>query len=168
MRLHALSGTERAINVRFGQLMRLRGYLLWLARFPNQEITGSRIKRFELAGGGLGLVGFKLLLQHRDHRIVPGVMEILLHRLHVDTLARPSSICVRNGMQRLVDVADEVNEKREVAGGAPFVVIPIPKTPCILIDFCCDAIAVWAPRRQILLPILQADGVMSATKPESR
>jgi hypothetical protein len=49
-------------------------------------------------------------------------------------------------MQRLVDVADEVNEKRKVAGGAPFVVIPISKTTCILIDFCWDAIPLWAPR----------------------
>ena len=73
------------------------------------------------------MVGFKLLLHYRDYRIVPGIMEILLHRLHVDTLARPSSIRARNGMQRLVDVTDEVNEKREVAGGPSFVVIPIPK-----------------------------------------
>ena len=73
-------------------------------------------------------------------------MEILLHRLHVDTLARATAIGICCGMQRLVDVADEVNEKRKVAGGAPFVVIPISKTTCILIDFCWDAIPLWAPR----------------------
>ena len=148
---------ERAINVRFGQLMRLPRDSLRLARFPRREITASRVERFEFAGSGLGLVGFKLLLQHRDHRIVPGVMEILLHRLHVDTLARPAAIHVRNGMERLVDVTYEVNEKREVAGRAPFVVIAISKTACILIDSCCDAIVMWTPRQQIALAILQAD-----------
>jgi len=49
-------------------------------------------------------------------------------------------------MQRLVDVADEVNEKREVARGTLLIVIPIPNTMGILIDFCPDAIPLWTMR----------------------
>ena len=109
----------------------------------------SRVERFELASGGLGLGRSKLLLQHRDNCIVPGVMEILLCRRHVDALARAAAIRVSRRMQRLMDVAHEMDEKREVPGGAPFIVAPITKTTGILIDFRRDTISVWAPRRYI-------------------
>jgi hypothetical protein len=48
-------------------------------------------------------------------------------------------------MQRLVDVADETNEKGELTGGTPLVVIPITKALRVLIDFGRDAVPLWAP-----------------------
>ena len=56
-----------------------------------------------------------------------------------------------------MDVAHEMNEKREVAGGAPFVIVAIAKATGILVDFRRDAVSLWAPRRQILLRVLAAD-----------
>ena len=84
-------------------------------------------------------------------------MEILLCRRNVHLLARAAAIGVRRRMQRLMYVADEMNEKCEVAGGAPFVIVAIAKPAGVLIDFCRDAISIWAPRRHIALAILQAD-----------
>jgi hypothetical protein len=68
--------------------------------------------------GGLGLVRSKLLFQDRDNRIIPSVMEILLCRRDVDSLARPRSVSVRDRMYRLMDVTDEMGsimDKRKVA-----------------------------------------------------
>ena len=39
-----------------------------------------------------------------------------------------------------MDVADEVDEKSNVAGSAPLVIIPIAKTLSVLVDFRSDAI----------------------------
>ena len=62
--------------------------------------------------GSLGVSRPKLLLQHRHDRIVPGVMKILLRRRDVDALACPAAVSVRRRMERLMDVADDMNEKR--------------------------------------------------------
>jgi hypothetical protein len=50
-------------------------------------------------------------------------------------------------MLGLMDVADEVDQKREVAAGSPFVIVAIAKTTGVLIDFRGDAISLGAPRR---------------------
>src|SRR5438132_4216257 len=63
-------------------------------------------------------------------------MEILLYRRDVDLLAGPAAIGVRRGMQRLMNVADEMDQKREVAGRTPFVIIPVAKATRVFIDFC--------------------------------
>jgi hypothetical protein len=54
-------------------------------------------------------------------------MQILFYRRDVDPLAPSAPIAVRGRMQRLVDVVDEMNQKREVPGGAHFVVTAIVK-----------------------------------------
>ena len=109
---------------------------------------------FELASGGLRLGRSKLLLQHRDNRIIPGVMEILLCPRDVGALARPASLGVGRCMQRLMDVAYKMNQKSEVAGGAPFIVVAIAKAADVLVDFRRHAVPVWAPRRQICFAVL--------------
>jgi hypothetical protein len=60
-------------------------------------------------------------------------------------------------MQGLMEVADEMDQKCEVADGAPFVVIFVAKTAGVRVDFRRDAIPLRAPRRHIALGILQAD-----------
>ena len=80
----------------------------------------SWVDRFELVSSSLRLVGSKLLLQDGDNPIIPGVMKILLRRHGVYLLACAAAVSVRRRMQRLMDVADEMNEKRGVAGRAPF------------------------------------------------
>jgi hypothetical protein len=90
---------------------------------------------------GFGVVGSKLLLQHCYNRIVPGVMKILLCRHNVNLLARSPAIGIRGGMQRLVNVTNEMDEKRKVAGAAPFIIIAIAKATGVLVDFGRDAIS---------------------------
>jgi len=81
-------------------------------------------------------------------------MEIILRRRDVDLLTRAAAIGIRRGMQRLMDVADEMDEEREVAGGAPFVVITVTKALRVLVDFGHDAIPVRAARRNIRFLVL--------------
>ena len=88
-------------------------------------------------------------------------MEIILCRRDVHLLARPAAIGVRRRMHRLMVVAHEMDQKREVAGGAPFIIVAIAKTTSVLIDFRSDTISVWAPRRQILLAPLVLDKTWS-------
>src|ERR1700730_1937104 len=120
-------------------------------------MAGSRIESFELASDGLRLGRSKLLLQHRDNCIIPGVVKIPLRRRNVDLLARPAAIGVSGGMERLMYIAYEIDQKREVDLRSPFVVIAVAKTTSILVDFRRDAISAWAPRRQIRFAVLQAD-----------
>jgi hypothetical protein len=129
-----LGNAERVINIGFRQLMRVPRHLLCLARLPSRVVAGSRVERFELASGGRGLVGFELLLQHGDDRIIPGVMQILFYRRDVDPLARSAPDRRSLSYAELMDV--EMNEKGKVAGGTPFVVIPIAKAlRGVLVDF---------------------------------
>jgi hypothetical protein len=52
-------------------------------------------------------------------------MEILFRWCDVDPLAGAATVRVRHGMQRLMDVADEMDEKSEIAGDALFVPLRI-------------------------------------------
>ena len=61
---------------------------------------------------------------------------------------------VRSRMQRLMDISHEVNEKREIASGAPFVVIAVVKPLRILIDLRRNTISIRAPRWQVDLLIM--------------
>src|SRR5438876_846452 len=99
--------------------------------------------------GGLRSRCSKLLFQHDDNRVVPGVVEILFRWCDVDPLARSAPVSVRHGMQRLMDVGDEMDEKGEVAGRSPFIVIPLANPTCILVDLRRDAIPLGTPPQQI-------------------
>jgi hypothetical protein len=76
-------------------------------------------------------------------------VEIVLCLRHADLLAGPGSVSVRDRTHRLMDVADEVDEKGEVTGGTgtPFVVIRVTRTLGVVIDFRRDAIPLEAPPR---------------------
>jgi hypothetical protein len=58
--------------------------------------------------------------------------------------------------QGLMDVADEMDEKGQVAGGS-ICRNPFTEPLRILVDFRGDAIPWWAPRSHILLSVLMAD-----------
>jgi hypothetical protein len=51
-------------------------------------------------------------------------MEVLLGGNDVNRLACAAAVRIGGRMQRLMNVADKMNEKREITGGAPFIVIP--------------------------------------------
>jgi hypothetical protein len=98
----------------------------------------------------------KLPLQHHDNRVVPGIVEILFRWRDIHLLARAATIGVGRGMERLMDIADEMDEKRKVTSSTPFIVIAILKATGVLVDFSGNAVAVWAAGLQVLLTILKA------------
>ena len=67
-------------------------------------------------------------------------MEILLGWHHIDPLTYSATIRVGSGMQRLVNIADEMDQEGEVAGCTPFVIIALAKATGKLVDFGGDAI----------------------------
>jgi hypothetical protein len=77
---------------------------------------------------------FELLLQHRDNGIIPGEVQIIFRRRDVHLLACQAAIGVRRRVQRLMNVAYEMDQKGEVAGRASFVVIFIAKPLDVLVD----------------------------------
>jgi hypothetical protein len=74
----------------------------------------------------------------------------------VHLLARAAAVGIRRRVQRLMDVAHEMDEKCQSARGAPFIVTAILKAKGVLVDFRGNAVAVWAAGLQILLTILKA------------
>jgi hypothetical protein len=85
------------------------------------------------------------------------VSQIIFCRRDVHLLACLATIRVRRSMQRLMDVAYQMEQKREVASGAPLIVVTIASATSVLINFPRDTIPLWAPGGQIFLTILQAD-----------
>src|SRR5262249_156237 len=132
---------------RLRQLMRFPSYQLRFARLPRLFVGSRRIECFELASGGLGVMRSKLLLQYCDNSVVPGIMEILLLRHYTYHLANTTPVRIRCCMQRLMNVADEMDQECEVAGGAPFVIVAITKPSSVLVNFRSHTIPVRAPRR---------------------
>jgi hypothetical protein len=102
-------------------------------------------------------VSSKLLLKQDDNCVVPGIVKILLGRRDVNLLAGAATVGVGRCMERLMYIGYEMDQKREVAGGAPFIVVAIAKSTSILVDFGRDAISARALRWQIVLVILKAD-----------
>src|SRR5690242_12339163 len=127
--------------------MRLPRDSFGIVRFPHGALVVSRVKRFKFSARRLRIVAPKLVFQHCYDTVVPHVMEILLRGGDVYRLAGPAAISVGRRMQGLMDVADEMNQKREFTGRAPFIISPIAKATRVLVDFCRHAIPMWAPRR---------------------
>jgi hypothetical protein len=82
-------------------------------------IVASLIKRFEFPGSSFGVRGSKFLFQYHYNCLVPSVMKVLLGGSEVHLLARAAPVCVCRSMERLMDVANEMNEKGEVASCGP-------------------------------------------------
>jgi hypothetical protein len=74
-------------------------------------------------------------------------MEILLYRHNVHLLACPAAIFIRGRMQGLMNVTNQMNQKRQVVFSSPFVIVPLAKAPFVLIDLGGDAIFLWASGR---------------------
>ena len=69
----------------------------------------------------------------------------------------PPRSAVARGVQRLMDVADEVDQEGEIAERAPAVVVPVFQTLGVLVDFSGDAVAAGASRGDVGAPVLQTD-----------
>ena len=81
-------------------------------------IVASLIKRFEFPGTSFGVRGSKFLFQYHYNCIVPSVMKALLGGSDVHLLARAAPVCICRSMERLMDVANKMNEKSQVTSGA--------------------------------------------------
>jgi len=71
---------------------------------------------------------------------------------HGDTIA--AFVCIRGRVQELVNIANQMNQERQVTAGAPFVTIPLVEAGCVLIDLRLNADSAGASRWQISPPVL--------------
>lgn len=68
-----------------------------------------------------------------------------------------SPVGIVRGVQGLMDVANEVNQKRELADRAPFVVVPFLEAPGVLVDLRGYEVPLRASSGYVAFLILQAD-----------
>lgn len=76
-------------------------------------------------GRGARTVCAELVLQFHHDRIVPGEMEILFRWRNLHRLTSSAPVAVAGGVQGLVDVAHKVDQKGQVAGRSPFIVVAV-------------------------------------------
>jgi hypothetical protein len=74
---------------------------------------------------------------------------------HRDTIA--AFVRVGGCVQGLVNIANQMNQERQITAGAPFVTIPLFEAVYVLIDLRRNADPGRASRRQISPPVLQTD-----------
>ena len=105
---------------------------------------------------GLGPSGVDTVFEPaHDCRIHYGV-KVLYSAFRIDDYAIAAAVSVVGGMQRLMNVADKVDEERQVAGAAEAVVVRVFQTLRVLLDFSSDAVAAGASRGNVGAPVLQA------------
>jgi len=66
---------------------------------------------------------------------VQGRVKIFCSRMRIDHHAITATVRVIRRMQRLMDVADKVDEERQTAGSTPSVVVPLFKASRVFVDF---------------------------------
>ena len=74
---------------------------------------------------------------------------------HGDAVA--ASVRVSGRVQRLVNIANEVNEERQIAVATPLIAIAVFETFRVLIDLRGHTVSTGTPRRHIFPLVLQTD-----------
>lgn len=135
--------------------MRFPCDILRFARLPGIGIFLGCADRFELVGRGGGAPGILAVLKSVDHGCIPGRVEIssAWARFHGDAIAAP--VCVCGGVQRLVNIADELNEERQITDAASFVAMTLFEAFGVFADLRGDAVSARgiAPAYQCCGPV---------------
>ena len=79
---------------------------------------------------------------------VPGVVEVFGARLRIDLDAIAPLVSVVRRMQRLMQIADKMDQERQIAGSPPSVVVLFFEASRIFVDLAGDAITAGASQRQ--------------------
>ena len=104
-----------------------------LIRLPRDIVRGnpriglflSRICSFQLVGRRLRTSGIDAVLETTHDGGVPGRMKVGFSRTRIDLDAIAAEVRVVRGMQWLMDVADKMNQKRQIAFGAPSIIVAL-------------------------------------------
>ena len=87
----------------------------------------------------LGPSGIDAVLEAADDGGVPDGVEIFRARIHRHTVA--ALVGVSRGVERLMDIADEVDQEGQIAVGAEAVVTAVFEASGIFVDFAGDAVS---------------------------
>src|ERR1700682_2306154 len=80
---------------------------------------------------------------------VPDRVKIFFSRMRIDYHAIAATVRVVRRMQRLMNVADKMDQECEIAGRAPAVVARLLEASRVLLDFTGDAISPRTSRRNV-------------------
>lgn len=97
------------------------------------------------------------VLEAAHDRRVPRLVKILRANGRIDRYAVAAAVGIAGRVQRLMDIADEVDQEGEITERAPAVVVPIFQALGVLVDFGGDAVAAGTSRGDVGAPILQTD-----------
>src|SRR5882757_5484541 len=103
----------------------------------------------------LGPSGIDAAFETAHDSRVPDCVKIFFFRVRINNHAVAATVRVVRRMERLMNVADKMNQKREIAGSSPTIVVFLLEAPRVLVDFTGDAIATRASRRNIAPLVLQ-------------
>ena len=93
---------------------------------------------------GLGPTGIDGVSKSAHDSGVPGIMKILRARIRIDLDTVAAVIGIVGRMERLMEIADEMDQEREVTGRAPSVVISVFQSLRVFVDFIGDAVTARA------------------------
>ena len=146
---------ERPVNLSTSQLIRFPCDVVGSACFS--QSASFCLTYSELVCGGVRASRIHVVLKPIDHGSIPSRMEISHTRVrfHRDTIA--AFVRVGGRVQGLVNIANRMNEERQITASAPFVAIPLLEAVHVLIDFRRNADPARASRRSISPPVLQTD-----------
>src|ERR1039458_8314918 len=88
---------------------------------------------------------------------VPNLVKIFCSSIRIDRHAITAAVRVVRGVERLMDVADKVDQERQITGSAPAVVFALFQALRIFIDFPCHAVSAGASCRNVRSLVLQTN-----------
>ena len=99
--------------------------------------------------GRLRPAGVDVVFEAAHDGGIPGRVKIFFARARIDRDAVAAAILVVRSVQRLMDVADKMDQECEIAAGAPAVEIAVFEALRIFVDFRGHAFAAGASRGNV-------------------
>ena len=109
----------------------------------------GRVGFFQLVRTGLGPPRIDAVFEAAHDRCVPRLVKIFGTNSRIDWNAVAAAVRIAGGVQRLMDVADEVDHEGQISERPPAVVVPVFQTLRVLVDFGGDAVAARASRGDV-------------------
>ena len=161
----SIGNLQRAVDIRARHLIRLPRDIV--RGNPRVSVFLSRVCLFQLVGRRLGPSGIDAVLETPHDGGVPGRVKIRFSRTRIDLDAIAAEVRVVRGMQWLMDVADKMDQKRQIAFGAPAIVVALFQALRVFVDFRGHAFSTGAACGNVGSPILQTnvDEVPSRRRP---
>ena len=115
-----------------------------MSGLPGIERFFICIGLFQPMRRGVGPTGIDGVSKSAHDSGVPGIMKVLRARIRIDLDTVAAVIGIVGRMERLMEIADKMDQEREVAGRAPSVVISVFQSLRVFVDFIGDAVTARA------------------------